>query len=219
MKTISLFLLCATLSACAVTPTSIVTQPRTAVPPAPPPQAAANGGIFQQANYRPLFEDRRARMVGDTLTITISESTSAVKAASSSGSKSGSTDSSISTVNGLPLKSLQGAALKGSSSNKYEDKDAESASNTFTGTIGVTVTQVLANGNLVVAGEKQLALDKGTEFIRISGVISPDQILAGNTVPSSKVSDARVEYRTNSQIDRASFTSMLARVFLSVLPF
>lgn len=218
-RTLILCLTPLALLACSATPTSIVTQPRSVTPVATPVPQANNGSIFQTASYRPMFEDRRARFVGDTLTITISESTSAVKAASSSGSKSGSTAVAIPTVTGLPLKSLQGTTLKGSTSNKYEDKDAESASNTFTGTIGVTVVAVLENGNLQVAGEKQLALDKGIEFIRISGVINPDNIAAGNTVASSKVSDARVEYRTNSQIDRASFTSMLSRVFMSILPF
>lgn len=207
------------LAACSATPTSIVTLPRTATAVSSNYPAPNSGAIFQSVAYRPMFEDRRARMVGDTLTITISESTSAVKAAASSGSKTGSAAVSVPTVTGLPIKALQGTALTSSTSNKFEDKDAQSASNTFTGTIGVTVVDVLPNGNLVVSGEKQLALDKGIEFIRISGVVSPDNIALGNTIPSSKVADARVEYRTNSQIDRASVTSMLARLFMSVLPF
>ncbi len=207
------------LSACATVPSSIVTQPRTAVPVAPPVAAANSGAIFQATAFRPMFEDRRARLVGDTITITISESTSAVKAAASSSNKTGATSVAIPTVTGLPLKGLQGTTLKGSTENSYSDKDAASASNTFTGTITATVVEVLANGNLVVAGEKQLALDKGTEFVRISGVVSPDNIGVGNTIASSKVADARVEYRTNTQIDRASFTSMIAHLFMSVLPF
>ncbi len=207
------------LSACTAVPTSIVTQPRTAIPAAPQVAAANSGAIFQSTAFRPMFEDRRARLIGDTITITISESTSAVKAAASSSSKTGSTAVAIPTVAGLPLKGLQGASLKSSTANSFSDKDAESASNTFTGTITATVIEVLANGNLVVAGEKQLALDKGTEFVRISGVVSPDNIGVGNTIASSKVADARVEYRTNTQIDRASFTAMVSHLFMSILPF
>lgn len=219
LGSISLLAVLGTLCACSAVPTSIVTVPRTAV--ASPPQVAAanSGAIFQSTAFRPMFEDRRARLVGDTITIAISESTSAVKAAASSASKTGSTAVAIPTVTGLPFKALQGTALNGSTANSFSDKDAESASNNFTGTITVTVVEVLPNGNLVVAGEKQLALDKGIEFVRVSGVVSPDNIGVGNTIASSKVADARVEYRTNTQIDRASFTAMLSRVFMSILPF
>jgi flagellar L-ring protein precursor FlgH len=83
----------------------------------------------------------------------------------------------------------------------------------------VTVTEVLPNGNLIVAGEKQVAMNKGTEFIRFSGMVSPDTIQAGNMVSSNVIADARVEYRTNSRLDRAEVTSMLSRFFLSMLPF
>ncbi len=79
--------------------------------------------------------------------------------------------------------------------------------------------EVLPNGNLVVSGEKQVALDKGTEFIRFSGVVSPDNIAAGNIVSSTQVADARVEYRTNTKIDKAEVMGALARFFLSVMPF
>jgi flagellar L-ring protein precursor FlgH len=85
--------------------------------------------------------------------------------------------------------------------------------------MGVTVVEVLANGNLVVAGEKQVSMDKGTEFIRVSGVVNPDSIGAGNTVSSTAIADARVEYRTNTHLDRAELSSMASRFFLSLLPF
>lgn len=207
------------LAACSAVPSSIVQTPTSARPAIAAQPVLANGSIFQAQAYRPLFEDRRARMVGDILTITIAENTSAVKAAASSASKTGSATYDVSKVSGLPLKFLQGGNLTGSSANKFEDKGAESASNTFAGTISVTVVDVLPNGNMAVSGEKQIGLDKGVEFVRFSGVVAPDTIGAGNTVASSRVADARVEYRTNSQIDRAEFTSMLSRLFLSVLPF
>jgi flagellar L-ring protein precursor FlgH len=82
----------------------------------------------------------------------------------------------------------------------------------------VTVVDVLENGNLVVSGEKQVAFDRGTEFVRFSGVVNPDTIMLGNVVPSTKVADARIEYRTNSQLDAAQVASILARFFLSFSP-
>lgn len=209
------------LAGCNTVPTSIVQQPTTMRPATPVAANAvppSSGAIFQAASYRPMFEDRRARLVGDLLTITISETTTAAKAAGSSASKTGSATAGIPTVTGFPFKTLQGTNLSASSALKFEDKGAESASNNFAGTIAVTVMDVLPNGNLVVSGEKQIAFDKGAEFVRLSGVVSPDTISAGNVVASTKVADARIEYRTNSNVDQAQVMSMLTRFFYSVLP-
>lgn len=206
------------LSGCATTPDSIIKQPVTARPAAAAPAPAASGAIYQSASFRPLFEDRRARFVGDVLTIVINEKTDAGKQASSNAEKTGSIDSSIGAINKLPLKALQGVGLKADSSTKYDDKSAISSSNNFTGSITVTVVEVLPNGNLVVAGEKQIALDKGTEFIRLAGVVNPDTIVAGNTVSSTQVADARIEYRTNAHFDSAEVMGWLARFFLSFIP-
>ena len=206
------------LGACATTPSSIVQMPTSAVAQAARPVAAANGAIFQLAGYRPLFEDRRARMVGDILTITINEKTTAAKAAGDSASKTNSASFSAPTIFGIPTSTTGSLAFSATGSSKFEDKGAASSSNNFNGTIGVTVIDVLPNGNLVVSGEKQIAFDRGAEFIRFSGVINPDTIAAGNTVPSSQVADARVEYRTNSRLDKADVMSQLTRFFLSALP-
>lgn len=75
---------------------------------------------------------------------------------------------------------------------------------------------VLPNGNLSVSGEKQISFDRGTEFVRFSGVVSPDSITVGNFVPSNKVADARIEYRTNTKVDAASIAALVARFFLSM---
>lgn len=202
---------------CATTPSTIVQTPTTAKPSATPPQAAGKGAIFNASAYRPLFEDRRARMVGDILTIQITENTSATKAGGSSASKTGSVDASMTPPTGLPI-TLRGITLAADSSIKNEDKAAANASNNFNGSITVTVIEVLPNGNLVVSGEKQIAFDKGTEFVRFSGVVNPDTVTQGNVVPSTKVADARIEYRTNSKLDTAQVMSILTRFFLSFIP-
>ena len=214
---ITIVVAAAALSGCMTTPTSIVQMPMSARPLTSERLQAApsNGAIYQTAAFRPIFEDRRARHVGDVLTLVITEKTSAVKAGASSGNKSGSVSASIPG----PLQSTFGNPLAVSSSNKFADADNQSASNTFTGTMGVTVVEVLSNGNLIVAGEKQVAMNKGVEFIRFSGMINPDNIATGNTVQSTAVADAKVEYRTNSQIDRAEMASMASRFFQSLLPF
>lgn len=217
-----LFLISAALllNACAITPDTIVKTPMTAKPAAPTIASARSGAIYNAAAYKPLFEDHRARMIGDIMTINIVENTSATKAGGSSGSKTGSVDSSASVPVGLPINLIkEGISIKADSSLKNEDKAAGNNSNVFNGSITVTVIDVLANGNLVVSGEKQISLDKGTEFVRFSGVVNPDTITLGNVVTSTKVADARIEYRTNSKIDGAQVASILARFFLSFVPW
>ena len=203
------------LAGCSATPSTIVDRPTSARPMYTEPPMASNGAIYQASQYRPLFEDRRARHIGDMLTINIIEKTAAVKAGASSGNKSG----AASFVVPVPARGMFGASVGTVAATKFSDADNQSASNTFTGTMGVTVTEVLSNGNLIVSGEKQIAMNKGVEFIRFSGMISPDNIGAGNTVVSTQVADARVEYRTNSQIDRAELTAMASRFFQSLVPF
>ena len=205
--------ICLTLNACSVTPETVVKQPLTAKPSAITPAQSNNGAIFNIARYNPLFEDRRPRFVGDIVTINIIENTNATKISESNGSKDGKADNAITSFFG---RAFPKANFSAKSSNSYKDKDDARASNVFNGSITVTVIEVLANGNLSVSGEKQISLDKGTEFIRFSGVISPDNITVGNFVPSNKVADARIEYRTNTKVDAASIIAMVARFFLSM---
>ncbi|AZP14654.1 flagellar biosynthesis protein FlgH [Undibacterium parvum] len=206
------------LSGCAVTPTPIVHQPMTIQPQSAKPQREMNGAIFQSAFYRPLFEDSRARLIGDVMTVSISEKTSAGKAAASSGSKSGGASFSAPVVLGIPASTLAKASISTTSSSKFDEKGAETASNSFTGTIAVTVIDVLPNGNLLVSGEKQIAFDKGAEFVRFSGVVNPQTVTAGNQVASTQVADARFEYRSTSHVDIAEMNSLLTRFFLSFIP-
>jgi flagellar L-ring protein precursor FlgH len=215
MKTLPFSILLALLGGCAVTPSTIVQETRSARPALAELAPPLDGAIYNARSYRPMFEDRRARQIGDLLTINIVEKTSANKAGTSSGNKSGSASFGLPG----PLQSKLGANIATEGGIKFADGDNQSASNAFTGTIGVTVTEVLSNGNLIVAGEKQVAMNKGVEFIRFSGLVSPDTIQNGNIVSSTLVADARVEYRTNSRVDRAEMNSMMSRFFQSLLPF
>lgn len=204
------------LSACSITPNTIVTQPLTARPPAVVPAAASSGAIFNAAAYRPILEDRRPRFVGDIVTINITESTSATKAGGNSGTKNGAVNTSISSLFNHPAPK---ATFGASNASTFADNAAANSSNVFTGSITTTVVDVLPNGFLVISGEKQVSFDKGTEFVRFSGVVNPDTVTLGNFVPSTKVADARIEYRTNSKIDGAEVASMFSRFFLSMIPF
>ena len=203
---------CLLLSACAVTPETVVKQPMTAKPSAVTPVKSNNGAIFNVTAYHPLFEDRRPRYVGDIVTINIVENTNTTKNNESTGSKDGKANNAITSLFGH---NVPKASFAGSSSNSYKEKDDAKSSNVFNGSITVTVIDILPNGNLSVSGEKQISFDKGTEFVRFSGVVSPDSITVGNFVSSNKVADARIEYRTNSKVDAASIASMVARFFFS----
>jgi flagellar L-ring protein precursor FlgH len=211
-----LFAVC--FAGCSTVPESIVHQPSTPRPAAPAAQAPTNGAIFQAAAYRPMFEDRRARLAGDTLTIAISERTNAGKSEGNSNSRTGSVAYATPSLFGVSSAVTGRLGVASSSSNKFEEKEATTAGNTFNGTITCTVAEVLPNGHLLVSGEKQVAFDKGIEYVRFSGVVNPDSIAPGNLVSSTQVADARVEYRTNSRLDKAELMSQLARFFMSVLP-
>lgn len=218
MKRILLFAIAAGVMGCTTVPDSIVQPPRAAQPAHAAMSAPASGAIFQSASYRPMFEDRRARHVGDILTIAITERTSAGKSAASSASKAGSVSASVGRLFGIPGSTLADLGAAAESSNKFEEKGASSSANNFTGTITVTVIDVLQNGHLLVSGEKQIAFDKGVEYVRLSGVVNPDTVAAGNVVPSTQVADARIEYRTNTRLDTAEVASQMVRFFLSLMP-
>ena len=208
------------LAACNTVPDSIVNRPTSTRPePRIASAPASNGAIFQAASYRPLFEDRRARHVGDLLIVVINEKTSAGKTGADTGSKTGSASFSLGKLLGLNTAVTGRLGVEAKGANKFEDKDASSSSNNFSGTLSVTVTEVLSNGYLAVSGEKQVAFDKGNEYIRFSGVVNPDSILNGNQVASTQVADARLEYRSNTRIDPVEIASQLGRFVLSVLPF
>jgi flagellar L-ring protein precursor FlgH len=206
------------LFGCGSVPQSSIGAPLSAKPVQRTVVANNRGAIFHAETFRPLFEDRRPRFVGDILTIAINERTSAGKQSGTSGSKTNSASVSTSQLFGMRASTAGQLGLSGSGALKFEDKGTENASNSFSGTIGVTVSEVLANGNLVVAGEKQIAFDRGVEFVRFYGVVNPDTVAPGNVVASSQVADARFEYRTTSRIDRAEVNNMLSRFFFSVAP-
>jgi flagellar L-ring protein precursor FlgH len=215
MKTIIAAAALVAIAGCSTTPSTIVQGPTSSRPMLVQTAPSNDGAIYNANSYRPMFEDRRARHIGDLLTVNISERTSAGKSGASTGSKTGS--ASFTTPGVLQAKFGAGVALEGA--NKFADADTQSASNNFNGTIGVTVTEVLANGNLIVAGEKQIAMNKGIEYIRFSGMVAPDTIQPGNVVASTVIADARVEYRTNSRVDKAEVSNMFSRFFQSMLPF
>jgi flagellar L-ring protein precursor FlgH len=209
---------------------SLLTTPSTARP-RPIQETSANMGSLYPANsggpyvnavsHRPLFEDRRARNVGDTLTVVLNETTSAAKNSGMSAARKANAASSF-TNNGVsfsPYNALTNLGnITGSGDTKTEGTGASAASNTFAGTITVTVVEILSNGNLVVAGEKQVAVSNEEEIIRFGGVVNPNTLVF-NQVSSQQVADARIEYRGRGATDDTQGAGWLTRLFLKLSPF
>ncbi|MEX0447317.1 flagellar basal body L-ring protein FlgH [Xenorhabdus sp. SGI246] len=215
-----------TLGGCAYMPHKPLVKGVTTAKPAETPAPVPNGSIFQTVQpvyygYQPLFEDRRPRNIGDTLTIILQENVSASKNSSANASRNGKT-SFAATLTPRFLQGLIGGDktdLGMEGNNEFGGKGGANANNTFRGTITVTVDQLLANGNLHVVGEKQIAINQGTEFIRFSGVVNPRTITGNNTVSSNQVADARIEYVGDGYINEAQHMGWLQRFFMNISPF
>jgi len=201
------------------TPPTAVHQPMTARPEARAQAVPATGAIYQAAQARPLFEDRRARQVGDTITINLVERNTAQKSANANATRNGSMTAGIGPISRLPLRGLNGLELEADAESDFAGKGAAAANNAFNGTITVTVIDVYPNGNLLVSGEKMVAINQGNEFIRFSGVINPNNVTAANTVQSTQVADARIEYRGSGFIDESNTMGWLQRFFVAIMPF
>lgn len=183
------------------------------------PLRQANGSIYQGAlGSQPLFEDRRPRRVGDTLTIQLDEQVSASKNSSSNASRAGSTGLSFATTSSRAAQ-VGSLGVDASTTHDFIGAGGSQANNSFTGTISVTVMQVMPNGHLRVRGDKQIAINQGTEFIRFSGLVNPRSITGENTVSSTQVSQARIEYVGDGYINEAQRMGWLHRILLNVSPF
>ncbi len=196
-----------------VLPTAVLPLPPVATAPAAP-----TGAIFQADRYRPLFEDHRARIVGDTLMVTISEKVSAVQKSTSSLDRSDTVNASLTALPLFKASTLGRLGAAGSSANTFSGKGTTESSNDFSGTITATVVQVLANGHLIVAAEKQIGVNANVDVLRFSGQVDPRAIAPGNTVQSTQIANVRIEQRGRGQQAEAQSMGWLSRFFMSLLP-
>ncbi|HHH9703697.1 TPA: flagellar basal body L-ring protein FlgH [Pseudomonas aeruginosa] len=197
------------------------------LPRTPLPAAQNNGAIYQAGFEQNLYDDRKAFRVGDIITITLNEKTQASKKANSdiqkdSKTKMGLTSlfgSGMTTNNPIGGGDLSLSAEYGGSRDAKGDSQA-GQSNSLTGSITVTVAEVLPNGILSVRGEKWMTLNTGNELVRIAGLVRADDIATDNTVSSTRVVDARITYSGTGAFADASQPGWLDRFFLSPLwPF
>ncbi|HAZ61913.1 MAG TPA: hypothetical protein DCY89_10110 [Gammaproteobacteria bacterium] len=231
-RTLMLLLLTAALGGCTGAPRR---DPEFAVslPPASSHfQPAYNGAIYQTGNMVFLFEDVRARRVGDVLTVRMVENTISSKSQGASIEKNTSSSIEEPTLLGtqvqvdvpgfLPLAehNNRGLASNVASNHDFEGASDASQRNSLRGDITVTVAEVLPNGHLLVRGEKRLNLTEGNEYVKISGIVRPNDISPDNSVQSTRLADATLVYAGDGQGAGATRLGWLARFFTSaLLPF
>lgn len=187
-----------------------------------PPASAANGAIYQAGHDVPLFENAVARRVGDILTIRLSESTNASKSSSTSTKKSTSAELPGPTIAGRPVTVNGVPVLEMGVENEtsFDGEGSSRQSNRVQGDITVTIARRLANGNLLVKGEKWITINQGRELVRISGLVRMIDIEPDNSIPSYKVANATITYAGRGAIADANAPGWLARFFNSpLLPF
>lgn len=177
-----------------------------------------NGAIYQPTSYRPLFEDHRARLVGDTVTIQITERISASQSSSSALDRKGSLSGSITALPGVAGNSFGRASVGASSTSANAGKGSNQNSNDFSGTITAVVVAVLPNGHLMLSGEKQIGVNSNVDVLRFSGQVDPRSIQQGNTVSSTQIANVRVEQRGRGPQENAHQIGWLSRFFLSLSP-
>ncbi|WXL27286.1 flagellar basal body L-ring protein FlgH [Ectopseudomonas mendocina] len=205
------------------------------MPRTPLPAAQNNGAIYQAGFENGLFTDRKAYRVGDIITITLNERTQASKNSNSQLSKDSSGNLGVPNLFGMavapknPLAGISALGMTGDNLSLSADWDATRAnkaagqagqSNSLSGSITVSVAEVMPNGILLVRGEKWMTLNTGDELVRITGLVRADDIATDNTVSSTRIADARITYSGTGAFADASQPGWMSRFFMSPLwPF
>jgi len=176
------------------------------------------GSIVNLSSRRDIYGNGSASQIGDIISVMLDENTSASKNASTTAEKSSSVGLSAPTIFGRNFPNFD-TTISGPET-AFDGEGASDISNSLTGTITVTVHEVLPNGNLIVRGEKWLNLNQGDEYIQLSGLVRPQDINADNTVSSAKLADARISYSGTGQVSDTNVMGWFSKFFISsLMPF
>ena len=202
------------------TPPPVAALPRPSAPSGP-----ATGSLFQAASYRPAFEDQRARLVGDMVTIEIQEKIKASQTGSAKVNRKPTVSGSITALPFLSSNIASKTAIGASYTNDFEGGGNTVSDNEFESYITATVTEVLPNGHLVITGEKQVGVSRSVDVLRFSGTVDPRHLrrksdgLHGSMIDSRYVANVRVISRGLGEQAEAQAMGWLARAFNTVSPF
>jgi flagellar L-ring protein precursor FlgH len=192
------------------------------LPPDPVPVTAGRGAIYQAGQDVRLFENTVARRIGDTLTIRLVESINASKSSSTTTNKNTSVELPGPTIAGRPV-TINGVEVLSAgvdNATSFDGAGSSRQSNSIFGDITVTVAKRWPNGNLFVRGEKWITINQGREYVRVSGIVRAVDIEPDNTVPSTKIADARITVAGRGPLADANAPGILSRFFNSPwLPF
>lgn len=197
---------------------------RLVVPPLPPPKTP--GSLWQEENGRAyLYEDLRAMRVGDILTVKIVENHKGSKTADTKAERDSTVDHELLSrslgIPGLRVSSalLGGLGVEGKAKNKFGGKGATSRADTLTGTMSVHVTEVLPNGDLRIEGHREVKINGETQTMTLSGVVRRVDVDTRNTVLSTAIADARIEYTGLGVVDDVQRPGWLVRLLDWLYPF
>ena len=218
MKHVLLALSALALSACSVLPREPLAHSegfRPVYPVAQAPPQMATGAIYNGAQSESFFGRGRAFQIGDVITVLLNESTQAGRTQSGVVKRTSSNDVIPAAMGGglLPAANLLGGTIK-SEGTGTADQTAS-----LTGSVAVSVIDIMSNGNLVLRGEKQLALTEGAEIIQVAGVVRPDDIAPNNTVQSRRLANAQITYRGTGDMAAASRAGWATSGLLKLWPF
>lgn len=179
------------------------------------PSREITGSIYNSGTSRFLFEDLKARRVGDIITVILEEKTDANKNASTSTKKNSGIDMPAPTLfgGGITHKGRPLLSNSMSAGSAFSGEGGSSQSNSLKGNLTVTVVEVLSNGYLIVRGEKLLSLNQGSEVVRISGIIRPVDIAPDNTVKSNQIANAEIAYKGKGLLANSNNAGWLTRFF------
>ena len=229
IRTSSVLLFAASLAACSGAPRMMPSAEFSPVQPIPAKRPnQVTGSIF--TNGRDLFGDLRSYQaadiqVGDLITVLLNETTQASRTSGLSTSRESTNDAiglnqkdSIVKQLGRGVRFFTDVKTDGSTITSDGSGTAGQAAS-LTGSISAMVVEVLGNGNLVIVGEKQLALTEGSEFIQVKGIIRPADIQPDNTILSQRIANAQISYRGSGDLASATKPAWLTALLYNVWPF
>ena len=223
-KLVSLVILSGVIGGCSAYTEQVVSQ---SFQPAEAPAILANptdmnGAIFQPGRSGLFATDQRARRIGDILTVSFNEIYAATKAQTASSSKTDAFGVTLPTA--LPNMLTGGfdkdpAGLNAGTTRSFAGAGNAVQSNSFSGLLSVTVVRVFDNGNMEVQGQKELTLNNGNEYVRVRGVVRPEDISATNIVSSDRLADAQIRYTGSGHLADASQPGWLSELMRTISPF
>ena len=198
--------------------------------------STVDGSIYDEKSSGFFASDRRAKKIGDILTITLNESLSASKSTTNTTSKadtfgvtlpplfsnSSATRSAYNQLDnklGLGNGDVNSSDLTAGANQSFSGAGTAAQSNSLTGSMTVTVVKVYPNGNLEIKGQKKLVLNDGSEYLRLSGIVRPEDISAANTISSSNIADAKITYTNAGVYAISTKPGWLSKIFREITPF